>query len=140
MKNLCVIQRECVHKIDFLDSKSAKISAKVINVKLDKEEEYLAPSLIKLTKKIEKESQQYAHFCQCSGLTPRTLMMLSEKIFVGFKRYRYRLVTSVMSLLTNQTKIWYASNMNLQLEFEKSKDVSAEEAMYDAEDDLHDDL
>ena len=26
------------------------------NVKLDKEEEYLAPSLIKLTKKIEKKS------------------------------------------------------------------------------------
>ena len=67
-------------------------------------------------------------------------MMLSEKIFVGFKGYRYRLVISVMSLLTSQTKIWYASNMNLQLEFEKSKDVSAEEAMYDAEDDLHDDL
>ena len=67
-------------------------------------------------------------------------MMLSEKIFVGFKGYRYRLVISVMSLLTSQTKIWYASNMNRQLEFEKSKDISAEEAMYDAEDDLHDDL
>ena len=64
-------------------------------------------------------------------------MMLSWKISVGFKGYLYHLVTSVMNLLPSQTQIFCASNVDIQLECEKRKDVAAEEVLYEPEDALH---
>ena len=42
-----------------------------------------------------------------------------------------------MILLTSQTQIFYASNVDLQLDIEKRKDVAAEEVMCEAGDTLH---
>ena len=35
MKKLCVIERECAHKIEYIDSRLANVVAEVVNVKLD---------------------------------------------------------------------------------------------------------
>ena len=35
LENLCVIKRECVLLIELLDSRLAKFSAEIVNIKLD---------------------------------------------------------------------------------------------------------
>ena len=73
LKELSVIERKCAHKIESLDLRLTKSAAEVVNVKLDGEEEDLAASLIKITRKRETESKQYAHFLSVVQSRPENI-------------------------------------------------------------------
>jgi len=79
LKELSVIERECAHKIELLDLRLTKSAAEVVNVKLDGEEEDLAASLIKITRKRETESKQYAHFLSVVQSNPENIEDVVEE-------------------------------------------------------------
>ena len=64
LKELSIIERECTHKIELLDSRMTKVSVEVVNIKLDVEEEDVIVSLFKITKKEKQNQGNMEFFCQ----------------------------------------------------------------------------
>ena len=64
-----------------------KAATDVVNFEFDGEEEDLAVSLVKKQVRERQNQSNIKILCQQSSLIPKILMLLSRKVFVGFKVY-----------------------------------------------------
>ena len=86
LKELSIIERECTHKIELLDSRMTKVSVEVVNIKLDVVEEDVAVSLFKITRKRETESKQYGIFLSIIQRNPENIYDIVEEEICRFQR------------------------------------------------------